>query len=121
MEKFCYLGDMISCYGGASEAESAKIGSAWKKFSGPVLLYYCETWQLTVADKVRLRGLNCHMIRTMCGVRLAYRVSTDILHDRVSIVVQIENMIIQSRLQWCMIMSCMEISVSKYMRLWKLK
>ena len=23
---------MISCYGGASEAESARIGSAWKKF-----------------------------------------------------------------------------------------
>ena len=32
MEKFCYLGDMISCYGGASEAVSARIGSVWKKF-----------------------------------------------------------------------------------------
>ena len=32
MKKFCYLGDMISCYGGASEAVSARIGSAWKKF-----------------------------------------------------------------------------------------
>ena len=31
MEKFCYLGDMISCYGGVSEAVSARIGSAWKK------------------------------------------------------------------------------------------
>ena len=31
VEKFCYLGDMIS-YGGASEAVSARIGSAWKKF-----------------------------------------------------------------------------------------
>ena len=27
VEKFCYLGDMISCYGGASEAKSAKIGT----------------------------------------------------------------------------------------------
>ena len=26
--KFCYLGDMISCYGGASEAVTAIIGSA---------------------------------------------------------------------------------------------
>ena len=68
VEKFCYLGDMISCFGGASEAVSARIGSAWKKFrelSGvlvgkrglslmqrmkiyqccvrPVLLYCCET------------------------------------------------------------------------------
>ena len=32
VEKFCYLGDMISCFGGASEAVSARIGSAWKKF-----------------------------------------------------------------------------------------
>ena len=68
VDKFCYLGGMISCYNGASEAASARIGSAWKKFgelSGvlvekqglslkqrgkiyqccvrPVLLYCCET------------------------------------------------------------------------------
>ena len=30
VEKFCYLGDMISCFGGAKEG--ARIGSAWKKF-----------------------------------------------------------------------------------------
>ena len=29
-ERFCSLGDMISCYGGASEAVSARIGTAWK-------------------------------------------------------------------------------------------
>ena len=33
VEKFCYLGDMISCYGGASETVSGRIGSVWKKFS----------------------------------------------------------------------------------------
>ena len=32
VEKFCYLGDVISCYGGACEAVSARISSAWKKF-----------------------------------------------------------------------------------------
>ena len=26
VEKFCYLGDMISCYGGACESVSARIG-----------------------------------------------------------------------------------------------
>ena len=26
--KLCYLGDIISCYGGTSEAASARIGSA---------------------------------------------------------------------------------------------
>ena len=30
VEKSCYLDDMISCYGGASEAVSASIGSAWR-------------------------------------------------------------------------------------------
>ena len=32
VEKFCHLADMISCYGGVSEAVSANIGSAWIKF-----------------------------------------------------------------------------------------
>ena len=61
-KKFCYLGDMISCYGGASEVVSVRIGSAWKKLvwkqslslkqlggiyqycARPVLWYCCETW-----------------------------------------------------------------------------
>ena len=32
LEKFCYLGDIISCYGGPSEAVSPRIGSAWVNF-----------------------------------------------------------------------------------------
>ena len=116
---------MISCYGGASEAVSARIDSAWKKFrelSGvlvgkqglcskqrvkiyqccvrPVLLYCCETWELTVAAEARLRGMECRMIRMMCWVRLVDRVSTDVLRDRVGVAVKIEDMIIQSRLSW---------------------
>ena len=31
VEKFCYLGDMISCYGGASEEMGARVGSSWKR------------------------------------------------------------------------------------------
>ena len=31
-EKFCYLGDMIICCGGASEVVIARSGSGWKKF-----------------------------------------------------------------------------------------
>ena len=37
VEKFCFLGDMISCFGEASEALSGKIDTVWKKcneFSG---------------------------------------------------------------------------------------
>ena len=122
MEKFCYLSDVISCYGGASEAVSARIGSAWKKFRGlsgvlvwkqglslkqrgkiyqscvrPVLLYCCKTWGLTVADEARLHVVEHCIIRMMCGMKLADRVSIDVLGDRVGAVVKIEDMIIQSR------------------------
>ena len=34
----------------------------------PVLLYCCETWELTVADEARLRGVERRMIRMMCVV-----------------------------------------------------
>ena len=123
VEKFSYLGDMISCYGGASEVVSARTGSAWLRFrelSGvlvrkqgltlkqqgkiyqccvrPVLLYCCEMWVLTVADEVRLHGVEHCMIR-MCGVRLVGRVSADVFCDRVGIVVKVEDMIIQSCLR----------------------
>ena len=119
VEKICYLGDMISCYGRVSEAASARIGSSWKKFrklSGllvgkpdlslkqqgqiyqccvrPVLLYCCETWELIAADEARLRGVERRMIRIMCGVRLV---------------------------DGGMVMSCLETSIRKDMRLWKLK
>ena len=115
---------MIICYGGTSEAVSVRIGSAWKKFkelSGvlvgkqglslkqrgkiyqccvrAVSLYHCETWELTVVDEARLRGVERHVIRMMCGVRLVDRVLTDVLRDRVSVVVKNED-IIQRRLQW---------------------
>ena len=125
LEKFCYLGDMISCYGGASEAVSARTDSAWKKFRElsvvlvrkqglslkqlrkiyqcfvrPVLLYCCETWELTVADEAGLCGVEHRMISVMCGMRLVDRVSTDILRDWVGVVVKIEDMIIKRRLRW---------------------
>ena len=125
MEKFCYLDDLISCYGRESEAVIARIGSAWKKFrdlSGvlfrkqgitwkqrekiylccvrPVLLYCCETWELTIADEARLRGVKrCIMIGMMCWVRLVDKVQTDFLQDRVVVVVKIKVVILQNRLQ----------------------
>ena len=48
----------------------------------PVLLYYCETFELTVLDEVRLHGVERRMIRMMFWVRLVDRVSTDVLRGR---------------------------------------
>ena len=56
-------------------------------------------WELTVVDEARLCGVEHCMIR-MCGVRLVDRVLTDVLCDRASVTVKIEDMIIQSRLWW---------------------
>ena len=110
---------------GASKAVSARIGSARKKFresSGvlagkqglslkqrekiyqccvrPVLLYCCETSKLTVADEERICVVERRMISMMCGVRLVDRLLTDVLRDRVGVVVKIEDTIIQNRLRW---------------------
>ena len=83
-------------------------------------MYCFETLELTVMDEVRLHGVKHCMIRMMYVVRLVDRKSTDILLDRVGVVVKIKDMIIQS---CCggMVMSCAEISVPKCVRLWKLK
>ena len=45
----------------------------------PVFLYHCEMWDLTVVGEARLCGLEHHMIRMNCGVKLVDRVSTDVL------------------------------------------
>ena len=53
-------------------------------------LYCCETWKLTVVDEASLRGVERRMISMMCGVRLVNRVSTDVLQDKVGLLMKIE-------------------------------
>ena len=92
VEKLFYLGDMISCYGGGSEAVSTRICSAWKRFrklSGvlfekqdlslkqrgriyqccvkPVLLYCCEMWKLSVANETVAWGGASYDQDDVCG------------------------------------------------------
>ena len=51
-------------------------------------------------DEARLLGVERRMIRMICEVRLVDRVSTDVLRDKVGVVVKMEDMITQSRLRW---------------------
>ena len=74
-------------------------GKIYQRCVRPVLLYCFETWELTVADEARFCGVERRMIRLICGVRLADRMSTDVLQDRVGVAVKIED-IIQSCLRW---------------------
>ena len=110
------LSAMLSSHGGVFKAVSARIGSSWKKFeklsevligkqglplkqrrkiyrccAWPVLLYFSETWELSVAGKVRLREVKCHK-RMMCGVRLLDRASSvDLCHRELVWVGQLKN------------------------------
>ena len=56
-------------------------------------------WNFGTDCEVRLCEVECCVIRLMWGVRLVDSLSTDVLRDRVGVVVKIEDMIIQSRLQ----------------------
>ena len=80
-----------------------------------VLLYCCETWERTVADEARLHGVGRRMIRMMCVMRLVDRLLTDVLQDRVGVVVKIKD-IIQS---FCgvIVVSSIDTSFPKYLRL----
>ena len=80
---------------GKQGLSSKQWGKIYQCCVRPVLLDCCETWKLTVADETKLRGVECHMIRMICGVRLVNRVLPDILGDKVGNV-KVEDMIMQS-------------------------
>ena len=88
-------------------------GKIYQCFVRPVLLYFCETYELTVVAEVRLHWVEHHMIRMICGARPVDRVSTDVLHGRVGVA---EDMVIQTVCDG-MVMSWMETSIHKYVRL----
>lgn len=112
----CYLlfDYMYSSYSGASIVVVKRVSSTWKSlrelfgdlvgkqdvslkhhgnvycimcYGIPVLLYCSQTWELTVADELRLRGVERRTIRAMCGVRLVDKVSSYVHRERLGYVV----------------------------------
>ena len=53
---------------------SKQQGNIYQCCVRPVLLYCSEMWDLTVMDEARLCGLEHHMIRMICRVKLVDRV-----------------------------------------------
>ena len=51
-------------------------------------------------DKLGLLGVEHHMIRMMCVLRLVNRVSSNSLREKVEVVVKIEDILRHSCLQW---------------------
>ena len=64
-----------------------------------VLLYASETWPITVEDINRLRRNDNAMVRWICSKRLADRVPTAQLRDRLGIH-QLEDVVRWRRLRW---------------------
>ena len=123
MDKFCYLGDMLSAGGGAEEAAKTRVRSAWGKFNelAPiltkrgasmklkgriydacvqrVLVYGSETWGMKAEDLAKLMRTERMMVRRMCGVSLKDRKRSDELLSRLGIEC-VEKKIQRGRLRW---------------------
>ena len=123
VDKFCYLGDMLSAGGGAEEAAKTRVRSAWGKFNelAPiltkrgasmklkgriydacvqrVLVYGSETWGMKAEDLAKLMRTERMMVRRMCGVSLKDRKRSDELLSRLGIEC-VETKIQRGRLRW---------------------
>lgn len=123
VERFCYLGDMISAGGGAEDAARARVRCAWNKFRelSPILttrgaslrlkgkiykacvqsvmVYGSETWAMKVDDMQRLERAERMMMRWMCGVSLKDRVRIEDLRQRLCSD-SVSDVVRRGRLRW---------------------
>jgi hypothetical protein len=123
VKKFCYLGDMLGCGGSAGEASRTRVRCAWGKFNQlkpmlarksaslkikgkiyrscvqSVLVYGSETWSIKREDERRLERTERAMVRKMCGVKLAERISSEILRGRLGIE-SVLDVVRRGRLRW---------------------
>jgi hypothetical protein len=123
VDKFCYLGDMIGCGGGAADAVRVRVKCAWGKFRelSPILtvrgmslkmkgkiyvacvqcvmVYGSETWALKVCDMQQLERTERMMVRWMCGVTLKHRLRSQDLLERLDIIGVAER-VRRGRLRW---------------------
>ena len=123
VDRFCYLGDMLSAGGGCMAAATARCRCAWGKFrenlplltSKPVpfdlrgrlfssnvrssMLHGTETWPMTSAALHRLCRNDRAMIRWICGVKLSDDPSMDELHAKLGIC-DLAILVRERRLRW---------------------
>jgi len=109
VDKFCYLGDMLSADGDADAAVEARIRIGGDKFRQLVpllinkdmslimrgrlysscvhtsVLHGSETWPVRKENVVALQRAEMRMVRCMCGVKLKDRLPSKELHERLGI------------------------------------
>ncbi|MBJ5627073.1 hypothetical protein JGG67_22900, partial [Salmonella enterica subsp. enterica serovar Derby] len=123
VERFCYLGDMVSADGGADSAVTARVRSTWKKFKelAPILtskgaslwlkgkiyqscvrscmMYGSETWAMKKEHVEKLVRTEMRMIRWMCGAKLSDRRASAELREQVG-VEAVSDVLRRNRLRW---------------------
>jgi len=106
VDKFCYLGDILSVDGDADAAVEARIRIGWNKFRQLVplltnrdiplitrgrlysscvrssMLHRSETWPVRKENEVALQQTEMRMVRWMCNVNVKYRVPSKELRER---------------------------------------
>jgi len=122
VDKFCYLGGMLSVDGDADAAVEARIRTGWNKFRQLVplltnrdisirkgrlysscvrssMLHGSETWPVRKENEVALQHAEIRMRRWMCNVKVKDRVPSKKLRERLGI----DDIILilqQNRLRW---------------------
>jgi len=123
VDKFCYLGDMLSVNGDVDAAVETRIWIGWNKFRQLVplltnkdislivrgklysscvrssMLHGSVTWPIRKENEVALQGAEMRMVRWMCGVKLQDRVPSKGLRQRLGLdhIISVPQ---QNRLWW---------------------
>ena len=123
VDRFCYLGDMLSQEGGCEHAILKRIQTGWLKFrelSGlligkgtslrakgiiyttcirPAMLYGSETWPTKIEDIRKIQRSEMRMLRWMTGVSLGVRKSNECVRSMLAID-DITEVMRRNRLRW---------------------
>ena len=123
VDRFSYLGDVISTEGDAQEAVTSRIRSAWKKFEEisdvicgtsislkvrgtlyksyvrNALTYGAECWALKMEDERRLKTTEMRMLQMICGKTLKDKINNDKIREMTG-VVRLEEFLREKRLRW---------------------
>jgi len=123
VDKFCYLGDMLSVGGDADAAMEARIRIGWNKFRQLVplltnkdislimrvrlysscvrssMLHGSEIWPVRKENVVALQRAEMRMVRWMRGIKLKDRFPSEELRERLGID-DIALVLQQNRLHW---------------------
>ena len=123
VDRFSYLGDVISTEEGAQEAVTSRIRSVWKKFKEisnlicgrsmslkvrgtlyksyvrNALTYGAECWALKMEDERRLKTTEMRLLRMICGKTLKDKMNNEKIREMTG-VVRLEEFLREKRLRW---------------------